>query len=235
MLGFIKKMNMTAVGITVSLIYLASITLMRWEDLCQLAVMPLNAMGDFLAGVFGPLTLFWLILGFMQQRKEISQNTEALERQASELSASVTQHRAMVALQEKHLQQNLEQERVKRENEKRASAPFFSLHDVDIDYDRDDFSSYKIVFKNIGKPAVWLNLSSEPPLKGGAAVFDETALNEASGFYVEWIHPTPFLGCERLSFTFNSRSLAGYEHEQTIVARVAADGSLDMFPSDFTK
>jgi Fe2+ transport system protein B len=55
--------------------------------------MPLNNLGDFLAGVFGPLAIFWLILGFLQQGKELQQNTEALEMQADELKKSVNQEK----------------------------------------------------------------------------------------------------------------------------------------------
>lgn len=32
----------------------------------------LNEVGDFLAGVFAPLAFFWLVIGFFQQKKELS-------------------------------------------------------------------------------------------------------------------------------------------------------------------
>jgi len=41
----------------------------------------LNALGDFLAGIFAPVAFFWLILGYVQQGKQLDQNTKALEQQ----------------------------------------------------------------------------------------------------------------------------------------------------------
>ncbi len=40
---------------------------------CQIE---LNALGDFLAGIFAPVAFFWLILGYVQQGKRLDQNTE---------------------------------------------------------------------------------------------------------------------------------------------------------------
>jgi len=55
----------------------------------QLKGLELNNKGDFLAGAFGPLMLFWLIVGYFQQQKELRQNTEALKKQAVELENAV--------------------------------------------------------------------------------------------------------------------------------------------------
>lgn len=62
----------------------------------ELVVMPLNNIGDFLAGAFGPLAILWLVLGFFQQGIELRQNTEALRLQAHELKQSVEQQRQLV-------------------------------------------------------------------------------------------------------------------------------------------
>ncbi|WP_030142143.1 hypothetical protein [Pseudomonas fluorescens] len=65
--------------------------------------MPLNNVGDFLAGAFGPIAFFWLILGFMQQGIELRLSADALKMQADELRASVEQQTALVAAQEHSL------------------------------------------------------------------------------------------------------------------------------------
>ncbi|MHC3125753.1 hypothetical protein NL42_19155, partial [Acinetobacter sp. GN11] len=51
--------------------------------------MPLNEVGDFLAGVFAPVAFFYLYLGYIQQGTELKQNTRALNLQAKELQNSV--------------------------------------------------------------------------------------------------------------------------------------------------
>src|SRR5688500_12379177 len=52
--------NMTFFGIAVTAIYIIIILTLRLSSLSTLTTMPLNEFGDFFAGVFGPLTLFWL-------------------------------------------------------------------------------------------------------------------------------------------------------------------------------
>ena len=49
----------------------------------------LNEFGDFLAGVFAPVAFFWLILGYMQQGKQLDQNTKALEQQERALQLQI--------------------------------------------------------------------------------------------------------------------------------------------------
>lgn len=64
-----------------------------WPAIAQLSP---NEVGDFLAGIFGPLALFWLILGFFLQREELRQSTRTLQLQAEELSKSSEQHAHLV-------------------------------------------------------------------------------------------------------------------------------------------
>lgn len=63
--------------------------------------MPLNEVGDFLAGVFAPLAFLFLYLGYKQQGNELKQNTIALERQATELENSVKEQKRLIELHEK--------------------------------------------------------------------------------------------------------------------------------------
>ncbi len=51
--------------------------------------MGINELGDFLAGVFGPLALIWVVLGFLQQGHELKASSDALNLQAEELKNSV--------------------------------------------------------------------------------------------------------------------------------------------------
>jgi len=57
----------------------------------EIRSLPLNELGDFLAGVFGPLAVLWLVLGYYQQGRELKISSQALVAQCVELSNSVSQ------------------------------------------------------------------------------------------------------------------------------------------------
>lgn len=83
------------VGIVISIIYMAGLFFtIYWLGLKSMKSW--NEFGDFLAGAFSPLAFLWLILGYLQQQKELQQNTRALEIQAQELKNSVDQYKEMV-------------------------------------------------------------------------------------------------------------------------------------------
>lgn len=44
-----------------------------------------NALGDMLAGFFAPLAFLWLVAGYLQQGRELMQNTKAILLQHTEL------------------------------------------------------------------------------------------------------------------------------------------------------
>lgn len=84
-------------------VYFSCLLLLIWGRIPNLLIMDLNAIGDFLAGAFGPIAFLWLVLGFFQQGKELQLSSEALQLQAKELKESVLQQTAMVALQSAQL------------------------------------------------------------------------------------------------------------------------------------
>lgn len=79
---------------------LAWLTRGRWEKVQEL---PLNELGDFLAGAFGPLAILWLVLGYFQQGIELRQNSSALHLQAEELKNSVEQQKQLVQASQEQL------------------------------------------------------------------------------------------------------------------------------------
>ncbi len=97
---------------------------LNWHEIQQL---PPNEVGDFLAGVFGPVAIFWLVLGFFQQGEELRHSVEALRLQAEELRSSVEQQKAMVSVAERQF--SLEASAVGRQNEIMVSRdlPFFLI------------------------------------------------------------------------------------------------------------
>lgn len=69
----------------------------------------LNELGDFLAGIFAPVAFLWLVLGYVQQGKQLEQNTKALEQQEQalqlqidEMKESVKQQKRLVDDQQKY-------------------------------------------------------------------------------------------------------------------------------------
>ncbi|EEY90821.1 hypothetical protein HMPREF0017_00591 [Acinetobacter lwoffii SH145] len=71
-------------GIGITVIWLAVITSF-WIFGGLSSPTSLNELGDFLAGIFAPIAFFWLILGYVQQGKQLEQNTKALEQQEKAL------------------------------------------------------------------------------------------------------------------------------------------------------
>lgn len=67
---------LTKAGVIVSLSYLVALFIfipaLRQNDLLGHENMEINELGDFLAGIFSPLAFLWLVLGFFQQKKELS-------------------------------------------------------------------------------------------------------------------------------------------------------------------
>ncbi len=72
----------------------------RFDDLIALK---LNEIGDLSAGVFGPVAFLWLVLGYIQQGRELKISSEALQMQAAELKESVKQQTALVEAQQENL------------------------------------------------------------------------------------------------------------------------------------
>ena len=90
-----KKLELWgAIGTFGYLVIISVKVFLRFEEFQALK---LNELGDFLAGVFGPVAFFWLVLGFLQQGRELKLSTDALQLQAQELKNSVEQQSIMAA------------------------------------------------------------------------------------------------------------------------------------------
>lgn len=55
----------------------------------EVLALPLNELGDFSAGAFGPIAFLWLIFGYKQQGDELKASSSALEAQVAELKTSI--------------------------------------------------------------------------------------------------------------------------------------------------
>lgn len=112
--GWGMRKHLGAVGAAVTLAYMAIILPVIWDRVDTLLTMPLNEVGDFLAGAFGPIAFFWLVLGFFQQGEELRQGTEALLLQATELKNSVQQQSIMAKAAIEQREERREASKVER-------------------------------------------------------------------------------------------------------------------------
>lgn len=79
------------IGLLVTSVYFTGISI--WAIIDGFLEISLNEKGDFLAGVLAPLAFFWFILAYLLQRKELSENTTALENQEIQLRETKEQFR----------------------------------------------------------------------------------------------------------------------------------------------
>ena len=86
------------VGVLVTGVYLFSVAYFLWDRLGDLGNLELNSFGDFLAGAFGPLAIFWLVLGFFQQGAELRNSIKSLDLQTRELQESVIQQKELARI-----------------------------------------------------------------------------------------------------------------------------------------
>ncbi len=118
---------MKTIGVITTLIYIIFISWLIGDRFSQLNTMPLNEIGDFCAGAFGPITFFWLILGFIMQTQELKQSSAALKLQADELKNSVEQQKEMVRLSSSKFDRELEIEKLREKERVVAAQPIFDL------------------------------------------------------------------------------------------------------------
>ncbi|WP_082038796.1 hypothetical protein [Vibrio rotiferianus] len=156
---------MTIFGICITALYVLAIVFFRWESFGELRTIPLNELGDFLAGVFGPLTIFWLILGYVQQQKELQQNTKALELQANELKRSVEQHKELVKATYEQVQLDKDALELEIIREKKKDLPDISVVSARKTMGVGTTNHFEVQLKNSGKVASNVQPLFNPPLK----------------------------------------------------------------------
>lgn len=87
------------IGIGVTIVWFLGITIFCiWANF-GFEKNDLNSLGDFLAGSFAPVAFFWLILGYVQQGKQLDQNTKALEQQERALQLQIDEMKENVEQQ----------------------------------------------------------------------------------------------------------------------------------------
>jgi hypothetical protein len=155
---------LSAVGIVGTAIYLLGLALLCSGRLPELKAMPLNNLGDFLAGAFGPLAILWLVLGFFQQGIELRQNTEALRLQADELQKSAEQQRQLVEVSRAQVEAEFEVIRYERDRAAKAARPQLIPQGVGAGFNGAE-ARYETNIKNLGNHATAVSFTFDPPMK----------------------------------------------------------------------
>ncbi|PVZ56514.1 hypothetical protein C9422_18500 [Pseudomonas sp. B1(2018)] len=107
--------------------YVGGALLVMGAKFDELIALELNEVGDLSAGVFGPVAFLWLVLGYIQQGRELKISSAALNLQAKELKESVDQQKEMVGISTDQL--NMAKKNTELENRRLAASvePKFSL------------------------------------------------------------------------------------------------------------
>lgn len=114
-------------GVTVTFLYLGGIFFFQREKILEIGALELNAFGDFLAGTFGPLAIFWLVLGFFQQGAELKNSVATLKLQAEELRNSVKAQSELVEVAREQLYHDMDHLRSELRTRKNSLQPRFSV------------------------------------------------------------------------------------------------------------
>lgn len=147
-------------GVIATAIYLIGLTVFIYLNWTSFRSLEPNLWGDFIAGILGPLAIFWLILGYFQQGDELRNSVKALTLQAKELNQAVEQQSAMVEISEKQHELNVRTREDEFTQRLSASLPYVKL------YNRGNTSGslgrrYKFGIENLGANAFNVKVLAE--------------------------------------------------------------------------
>jgi hypothetical protein len=111
----------------ITIAWLTSGAAYLYFNLTAFMALPPNGWGDTLAGFFAPLAFLWLVAGYMQQGAELKQNTDALNRQATELANTVALQTKMVEATNKELSLLDQQLQLQKFNDIQRVQPSFHV------------------------------------------------------------------------------------------------------------
>lgn len=140
----------TIFGLILTVIWLCiAVGLAYWKR-DKLEGMELNAIGDFLAGVFAPLGFLWLVIGYFQQGEELQQNTEALKLQADELRNSVAEQQAVAEATKRQVELIERDQKERQDQETRKHQPALRYIRPTFGATRGDIQQVFLEVENLG-------------------------------------------------------------------------------------
>jgi len=160
------RQHITDIGIAATVVYLVVIVALIGGRSGQLLTMPLNEVGDFFAGAFGPVAFLWLVLGFMQQGDELRLSTKALEDQAKELQKSVEHQMALVEATKMQGEVELTKLQMQQDERDRALRASFKITTLAVRLDNPEAAKNSFRISNDGNNASDLAINFDPPIIG---------------------------------------------------------------------
>lgn len=165
--GWHLREHLGEIGGALTLTYLVIVVVVTWHRANTLMTMPLNEVGDFLAGAFGPVAFLWLVFGFLQQGDELRQGTKALELQASELKNSVEQQSIMAKAASEQIESQRRSLQLQIEDREKSLLANFLIKTAPIPVDsQDDTTLFGFWLTNDGSDAHKVNVTFVPPVRG---------------------------------------------------------------------
>ena len=210
------KFGLGSAGIVLTIVYLVVVLLLLGEKIFAQGSLDLNEIGDFVAGVVGPLALGWLVLGFFQQGKELRNSVKVLQLQTEELKNSVEQQAALVEVAQLQLTQEKEILSLQVEREAASNLPILSVSDADGTRSTFGNSSRVLCLKNGGAPITDVYLQG---LKGAKISSDNKIglLANGDSFRFQIQHeagvnsPSSFLWGHTIEIDFKTSSGQSYK------------------------
>lgn len=213
---------LTIIGLVSTVIYTTALYFLLSGRFSQLYAMPLNEVGDFMAGIFGPLAIFWLILGFFQQGKELQQSTNALELQAEELNNSVRQQKELVEISRKQFESEISAFEQQRNKEREQALPRFFFPGVGANHS-DKVHKFSTDAKNTGAPVTNVELSMNVEMQSFTPkiipTWDRNKDFRLQWEYLDWVTPEEAI----LTITFIDR--LGHQGQNQFMLTGNTEGS----------
>lgn len=208
----------TKLAVIFSSVYVCAFALLCAYRIDDLKCLSLNELGDYLAGAFGPLAIAWLVFGYFQQGVELSQGTEALKLQATELSNAVKQHAKMASANEIALR-----------NHENSLEPLFRVEASGSGWDEGEFY-FAFKLHNLGEYCEDIKVFAELegrgyPSKAIGAMFPGDVVHLRRSGMDEW---------EYFVLSVEYRSRSGREGKQTFSIMSYQDED-EPFPTYFAE
>ncbi|MEP2534057.1 hypothetical protein [Shimia sp.] len=184
----------------------------------ELHHLKLNELGDFLAGAFGPLAIFWLVLGFFQQGKELRNSVDALNLQAEELRHSVAQQKAMVGITTQQLELDIDVRRDQSAAQRSKELPYIQLRGGGSSA-MDGVRNYKFYVRNVEAACLDLNVEMEETdeIQGIARSLGYLNENSESEFTVRSLKEKLIVPEKSYVLSFISKNIRDQSRKQVFV------------------
>jgi hypothetical protein len=215
--------TLSILGVAITVVYLGILWFIFDGRMTEILLMRPNEIGDLLAGMFGPLAILWLILGFFQQGIELRQNTKALELQAEELKNSVEQQRELVNVTRSQMEAELAVVRHEQELQKKNALPLFVFHDAINVGGGPSHIIFNSGLENVGNTATNVSISCSPEIKS-ISLRNFATYKRGERNTIQWVVPAvsdvPLEAWMQIDFI----DASGVQGKQRFLARIGENG-----------